>query len=224
MANLSIPEKYRPGLVKLSSLEEESFDRLVTALESLPQVAKIEDISDDLSHKVPEVAKEDLEKILMTLSSLYFVRLDGDVPATRLASDVSDAMQLAGDEKLKLSEPDRAGFRDRLERLLNVDSLSPVSKAVGLRADFPNLFCDAKIITDLRPIFGKPEDPPVGGIVTHTLRLGYHQSREHLQLYVTLDEEDISNLKKVLARAESKAASLKAFLRKAGIPDLESKA
>lgn len=224
MASLRIPERYRPGLAKLRSLEDESFDRLLAALQSSPQVARIEDISDDLSHKVPEIPKEDLNKMMAMLSSLYFVRVDDEISARRLASDVSYAVQLTSDEEPRLSEPERATFRDRLEKLLNIDSLGPVSKAVGVRADFPNLFCDAKIITDVRPIFGKPEDPPVGGVVTHTLRLGYHESREHKKLYVTLDEEDISNLKKVLARAELKAASLKAFLRKAGIPDLESKA
>ncbi len=223
MATLRIPEQYRSGLAKLRSLSDESFEKLLVALQKSPPMVKAEELSDRVAPEVPGIAKNDLGKIIRTLSSLYFVRVDAEVSTKRLASDVCAAMQSTGDEELKLSEPEQPKFKDRLEKLLSVDSLSHASKAVGLRGDFARLFCDAKILTDLRPIFAKPEEPPVGAVITNTLKLGYHEGRNHREFYLTLDAEDISNLRKVLIRAESKAKSLKALLEKIGMPDLETK-
>lgn len=223
MAELRVPDRYKSGLLKINSLSDDSFEELLSALQKCPPMVKAEDIVNLVAHEIPALSKEDLEKIVTALSSLYFVHIDSAVPVRRLASDVCDAMQSLRGGGLKLLDSEQAKFRGRLEKLLSVNSISYASKAIGLRGDFACLFCDAKILTDLRPIFAKPEELPVGAVITHTLKLGYHEGRDHKELYVSLDAGDISNLMEVLVRAESKASSLKAFLRKTGMPDLEVK-
>jgi hypothetical protein len=223
MAELRIPDRYKSGLLKVHSLSDDSFERLLYALQKCPPMVKAEDIVSLIAHEIPALSMEDLERIVTTLGSLYFVHIDSAVPVQRLASDVCDAMQSSRGADPKLLDSERAKFTNRLEKLLSVNSISYAAKAIGLRGDFACLFCDAKILTDLRPIFAKPEELPVGAVVTHTLKLGYHEGRDHKELYVSLDAGDISNLMEVLVRAQAKASSLKAFLQKTGMPELEGK-
>lgn len=223
MAELRIPDRYRLGLTKIHSLSDDSFEKLLDALQKCPPMVKVEDIVNLVAHEIPALSKGDLEEIITALSSLYFVHIDSEVPIQRLASDVCDAMRSSRGGESKLLDSEQAKFRDRLEKLLGVTSISFAAKAIGLRGDFACLLCDAKILTDLRPVFAKPGELPIGAMITHTLKLGYHEDREHKQLYIALDARDISTLKEVLARAESKALSLKALIQKAGMPDLEAK-
>lgn len=219
MGNLRIPERYKSGLEKLRSLSDGTFQSLLAALEKCPPMIRVEDIAGHVAPSVPEIPQDDIEKVLRSICSICFVRIDVGIPAQRIASDVYDAMPSRADEELKPSELRRQSLQERLEKLLELEPLSYAAKAMGLSGQFLCLFCDAKILTDLRPIFGKPEEEPVGAVITHTLKLGYHEHGDHKELYIALDPEDIATLKKVLERAESKAMSLGALVRKIGMPD-----
>jgi hypothetical protein len=93
LANLRIPEKYKLGLAKLRSLSDESFNKLVAALERCPPMIKAEDISNRLAPSIPEIPVHDIESIVRATSSLYFLRIDVGVSVDKLASDVCDAMR-----------------------------------------------------------------------------------------------------------------------------------
>ena len=82
-----------------------------------------------------------------------------------------------------------------------------------MQRDHENSFCDAKILTDLRPVFGaSAEVQPEGIVVTHTLKLEYHDDRgAHRKFYVALNQDDLETLRNVLERADKKANSLQAL-------------
>jgi hypothetical protein len=226
MANLSIPERYRPGLANLRTLSDDLFLNLLTALEGCPPTASSKELATRISTEIPGITKDELRDITRAVIGLYFVRGDAGVSIEKLAMDVCDAMRSAGSEDLSLSDSEYPKFKDRLEKVLAVKSLSYASKAAGLRDDFERTFCRAKILTDVRPVFEDPGEAPVGAVITHTLKLGYHEGEErdeHKDIYIALDSEDISTLQRVLARAENKAISLQALLKKSEVPDLDVK-
>jgi hypothetical protein len=223
VASLRIPKRYKPGFEKLRSLSDSSFESLRVELEKCPPMVRVEAIANYLASSVPEVRQDDLELILSSLCMTYIIRVNLDVSIQRIASDVAEAMRSEAEDQSTVSEAGYLKLKERLGRLLAIDSLTYASKAIELRNDFLCLFCDARVLTDLRPIFAKPEQKALGAIITHTLKLEYHEHGEHKEIYVALDSEDIVTLKKMLERAESKEQSLRTNLRDFGMADAGAK-
>jgi hypothetical protein len=97
-------------------------------------------------------------------------------------------------------------------------------KAKELQMEAERTFCDARVITDLRPVFGgNVAESPTSMVIVHTLKVGYHgtNSARHRELFMSLDADDIAKLKKVLDRAEEKTKTLKSKLDAAGIRSLD---
>lgn len=222
-ASLEIPEQHRLGLAKLRELSDENINQIISVLQRMPLTAmKRKEIGSSLASVIPNLTAEDLEKIADTLFSLYYIRANAEVSVAKFASDVCRAFQDTVTEKF--TEDKFAHFKDRITKLLGVDPLTVASKALVLQSDYENSFCDAKILTDVRPVFGaRVEDQPAGFVITHTLKVEYHDDRvDHREFYVALDQDDLTTLRNVLERADKKAKSLQALMAKAGVPRLNT--
>jgi hypothetical protein len=140
--------------------------------------------------------------------------------------EIARAAEATGDEKLRAS-PDRwEVLRERLGRILGPTSpLWLSAKANLLRVEQERLFCDARILTDIRPIFGrKASTGPAALTIVHTLKLSYHHGSEELEeLFVSLDDDDLQTLKQVIQRAEEKQGALEPLVQKTGIDLLPPK-
>jgi hypothetical protein len=77
-------------------------------------------------------------------------------------------------------------------------------------------------MTDIRSVFGQPEDLPLAAGIVHTLKITYHVDDGMKDFYVALDDGDVRTLRELLDRAELKFASLQALLDRAKVPLLES--
>ncbi|MBA7656344.1 hypothetical protein ES703_64268 [subsurface metagenome] len=91
------------------------------------------------------------------------------------------------------------------------ESFGLINKALQLYSEYQNLFLDARILTDLRPIFkSNLKEGPAGGIIVHNLKVIYqskHDSRSQ-EIFLALDSADLDTLIKVLERAKEKAENL----------------
>ena len=75
---------------------------------------------------------------------------------------------------------DRPSAAKNLKRLLTIRQLSMIAKARSLHIDHANVFCSARVITDLRPVFDADVgEEPTDFVVVHTLKLGFHLSEAH---------------------------------------------
>jgi hypothetical protein len=96
-----------------------------------------------------------------------------------------------------------------------------ISKASRLQREGERLYCEAMILSDIRPIFGDDiASGPGSAVLTHTLKLSYHGDEGHRDFFVVLDGEDLKALGEVVDRAQAKDESLRKALRGASIPDL----
>jgi len=114
------------------------------------------------------------------------------------------------------SPAERVKFKENLVMLLGVKDVGMAAKAVDLQTDDERMFCGARILTDLRPVFGSSiSDGPEGMVIIHLLKLGYHQpgSEKHVNSYVSMDSDDLKTLRKAIDRAEQKANALKAGIK-----------
>lgn len=107
---------------------------------------------------------------------------------------------------------DWSGFKADLEALLACDeSLGVTAKALSVRSEYAAIYCRARIVTDVRPIFGPdPTTAPLAAVIVHTLRITYHDGDSHKDFYVALDAGDLRQMRELAERASKKEASLKA--------------
>jgi hypothetical protein len=193
---------------------------MVATLEKAPLSGGLKSLVSFVIQQMPALKKEEVENILRALFSLSVLVTDEDTPLSESLSSLSSAMQASGNPELVLSDQERSDFEKKLERLLKINSVGVVSKVRRLGLEYPNTFHGAMILSDMRPIFDKPDVRPVGCTISHTLQITYHEGDEHKEFYVILDDDDIKTMKKVLQRAETKSSSLKSLLKSANLPDL----
>lgn len=225
MARLTIPERHRAGVALIRQLDADSVRAIRLALDSVlaertldegsPSERGTEDLVASMVTTVPRMAKSDLRKIADALISLYAAKAVREIALEEFVERISDALESLDSGEAKLPPDERKQFRDNLTTLLSADMFGIAAKVVDLRTDDERVFCRARILTDLRPVFGsRIEDGPQGMVVVHLLKLAYHSaSEEHPEFFVSLDSDDLQTLRKLIDRAEAKARSLKSHLK-----------
>lgn len=215
LGTLRIPERFRPGIVLLGKIPDASYEEILSACNGAPPVfATNRELAAWIVKGTPSVAESDVGSIVDSLTSLYRLRTRSERTAAVLARDVAAAARefdTTVGEKLE----------ERLAALLALDVFNVTyAKAKDLQIDEERTFCDARIITDIRPVFGDMIGSlPNASIIVHTLKIGFHESGvpSHREIFIALDSNDIADLKKVLERAEEKEKRLKSVLDAAKI-------
>jgi hypothetical protein len=230
LPKLNIPERYRPILSSVRSLSERDTQQIRTVLDQVASSqprnsgAELELPSDPGAAMVAvrnasaRVEIANFTKILDLLVTLYEIKSQRDVAVEEFVDSVCDAMESLDNPEYRLAPSERADFAGKLLTLLNAEIFALVTKAQDLVTEDERTFCHARILTDLRPIFGSNvEDGPKAMITMHTLKLAFHQqgsSADHGEFYVAMDAEDLQALRKLIDRAEAKAKSLHSALGK----------
>jgi len=101
-----------------------------------------------------------------------------------------------------------------LERLEQV--IVTMTRALDLMTEFDKSFHEARILTDLRPLFGEPSDIQ-GAVIVHTLRVEYHERGSVKSFFVTLGSDELRELEAVVDRAISKHDALRTFAEGANL-------
>lgn len=217
MPELRIPKEHRKGLLKLGSLTEEQQQELLSLLRDT-RPGKTKQLMDAIAAKAKTIDAKDLKGILSTLVALNVVREFLAVPIADFARDV--LASLRKDDEDASDGEGRTKLLETLASALDVKPFALSAKAQSLAREHQNLFHEAKIFTDLRPVFDFPTDPPVGVIIEYALKLAFHRGPTHEELYMALDADDVGKIKAVVERAQAKAASLKLFLSDKGVSEL----
>jgi len=201
LGTLTVPKDERKGLADLLELSDKVFADFLIAIEQSPEsLREISGLPADASRLLAE-----------TLNNLYVVRAYHDVPTDEFVSDVFESLTEHGE----LKPSDESRFRERLLRLLDIESLTVTAKGLVLQGEYAYTFCDVRIMTDIRPVFGQDVSaPPPAMLLTHTLKIDYHGTAGHLhEFYIALRPDDLAQLREVLDRAEVKAKSLESLLK-----------
>jgi len=236
LAKLNIPERYRSSLSSIRSLSEQDVQEIRSILDQVaPAQSQRSDsdieISTDPRATLTAVTTTasrahitNFKQILEVLVTLYEIKSQRDTTTVEEFVDaVCDAME-GLDSEVRLPHEQRADFAGKLLTLLNAEVFALVAKTHDLATEDERTFCHARILTDLRPVFGPNiEEGPKAMLAMHTLKLAYHEqdSQKHRSFYVSLGAEDLQALKKIIQRAEDKAKTLNAAvnnIRLFGIP------
>jgi hypothetical protein len=222
VANLRIPEQYRAGLVNLSEMPEDSYVSFLEAAKRIPEpFINSQELEVWMQSEVPALSNLEVAQTLELLTSLHRVRTKAGVSPEKLANDVVEAIQ---HKKHEFGFSADGPFQERLTKLLSLNTFDVIAvKAKELQTQCERTYCDSRVLTDIRPVFGETITDPTAMVLIHTLKIGFHDasSSSHKDIYIALDEADILDLKQALERAEQKSKSLKAVLNKAQLKSVD---
>lgn len=214
-----IPKEDIPAIKALEAMPNASVEAFLKALKSVSPSADTDEIAKQITEQVPSIPTKELEAVLDTLYGLYFIREVSGVKRETFLDDFIEGIQ--NEPELTVDGKDVPRIRTKFEKLFNIEAFTLLSKAKRLQRDGERLYCDAKILSDVRPVFGiKPTVRPTGAVITHTLKIGYHERGDHKDFNVVLDSIDLVELSDVIDRAFMKDKTLRALLKDAKLADL----
>jgi hypothetical protein len=211
---LDIPTEHVKAIEAINALPKDAFGEMRSVLEKASPMPESDHMSKLVKERLPSIT--DSSSIVETLYTLYYIRELSGVRPDRFLDDLMDAVQ----DKLTLPKKELSSLRTKLGRLLAIEPLNVISKAARLQRDGERLYCVATILSDVRPVFREPAQRPVGAVLTHTLKIGYHKAKDHREFYVILDSEDLEALSKLVNRALAKDKSLRDLLSSVNLPNL----
>lgn len=115
----------------------------------------------------------------------------------------------------------RGRFDSRIQKVFALEALRVTAKALYVKVSNAATFCDARIFSELRPVFDGRDDDlrPVATVIAHQIKLVYHSGPYHRreQVFITMDREDLESLRDVLDRALAKDGKLAASANTQGM-------
>lgn len=223
MAEPTLSQQRVAGLTLLRTLEEDSFKELMAALSDARLMLRPTDLMIHLVPRVPSIPEENLKTIMETLMNLSAAQSRANVTTAQLTEDVCTVMEKTEDQGLKLVGPECDTFRDRLLKLLNIESLTYPAKAMGVMIDHDCIFQQARVLTDIRTVFGSDIGTlPKGAVIIHMLNITYQHTGNREHFYVAMDSLDVESLIATLQRALAKGTTLNKVLEKADLVRLDA--
>ena len=222
MASLRIPEDAFPSLVSIVSFDEDSFGALIKAIkESKPSLTHMKFIS-LLSSKLPKAQLEATKEIFESLFGLFDIKQSESISESKLSEFVLESALKSEEYGPKFTGENGNILKKRLTELLSLDNpLGITSKALDVLTDNERIFCEARILSDIRPVFTGNLDYPSGAVTIHNLKISFHKGDESPDIYFALDDTDLEILKDTIERAQNKSKALDSILKKANIPRIE---
>jgi hypothetical protein len=225
MPPLTVPERHRPGLAAIVKLTPDAVDGLISALtQASSSSASTESVLAKMPSGLTDLPDSALEAIVRTILSLYTLRVRSEQPATELAEDIVDAVMDGEYPSLHITDEEGAELHDKLTNLLSIDPLAYRLKTTDVMTQHERWLCSARILTDIRPIFGMtPDSEPVDAVIIHTLKITYHDGTGSTtkDIFFAMDDETIQDLRDILERADMKSHRLKGMMKRIGSGHVE---
>lgn len=113
--------------------------------------------------------------------------------------------------------------REHIARILGPEgTIAVAAKAGELLLEQQLVFCSARTLTDVRPVFDKPAERIRLFLPFHTLAITCHEAGEMREIRIAMDLGDIVRLRKELDRAERKEKMVRESLEGAGLSVIET--
>lgn len=225
---LEVPRQQFPFIQKLLELPDEKVQELLGALAEAGHKFNVFDLASHVAVRT-KLPKPLLEGILQVVASLYITK---DAQACPLATFVDEQVRPALKEVLAApsdSQPEESDLRwNRLRRFLMSalsldDTVGVASKTGRVMTEHERIFLDARVITDIRPIFHLTlSEKPTAAVLVHMLRMTARDAyNTRTDQFFALDANDIRLLKDLVDRAIKKEETLKVLMKQADVDIIE---
>jgi hypothetical protein len=218
-----VPSEYISGIKKLAAFDDQIAESLIETLRELPLALDRQQLITQVVDHVQGVNDTEVEELLRVLFSLCDLCANTDLSSNELSSQISKAA--AKEQELSHLSPQQIIIlEDRLRRLLDAGgTIASSYKAQVVLGDHKYLFANARVFTDMRPIFDSDasSEPLAIGIV-HTLKVQYRGLEGANEFFVTLDKLDLKQMEQEIQRAIKKEDTIRAMLDRVDLRCLES--
>ena len=211
MAVQPLPEPLYSGLMALVAISDQDFDSLIAALHAIPIEIKQHRIFTDFD--IPNFTgnADQVKSATLTLILAYAQRAGS-------AEEIADGVVSALKTRNMIDQQRSELLLGRVIRILDVEELKVVAKAHNVLLEHQCTFSSARIVSDIRPVFGGDVSAtPDAAVIVHMLNIIYLHSRRKDSFTLALDEKDIDDLIKVLERARTKGKTLQEVINATGI-------
>jgi hypothetical protein len=221
MTSLSIPETDLPVFKTILDLNDAQITSVVSALSETGATLKKSAFIEHISSKVKTIDTSAIASILRVLFILYRMRDRTGMSIQELADGVCNSVAKSDE----LSIDATALLNQRIQKLLAFNkTIAVTAKAMDVMTEHAHVFCNARILSDIRPVFAESADSASAAGVIHNLQIGFHEggTGPHKEFYVALDTGDLRKLKELIVRAEKKDIALQTILKSSKVPYLDT--
>lgn len=212
---LRIPPAHIDAIAALRDMTGDQFEELKASLEEVSSFAGTSGLI-EYAARAESLTAEDAQSIVLALLSLYAQLKFHGWTSEDLASGVSRS-----DDLPKPDNPDQ--LAQRLQLLLDLDSVVTTGRALDLLTEHEHLFHSARILTDIRPVFGDdPKEPPAGALIIEALKVEYFDEGTTRSLYLALSRAELRNLRDTVDRALEKSDTVHDLLEQIGMSHFEA--
>ena len=206
---LRVPRDHQEALRDFVAFSKSKARTIIDGLAATPPSLRFSDFTEAAAERCG-VGGSEMEALFPMLLGVYSVLEDeGADDVDRSIDDLLDSL----DPTVRKDIKDETSARIRIKELLTLRPvLGTISKGLDLvYAQRGRVFQDARIMTDLRPVFGPETSSIIAGLVLHTICISYTEGTAGTirQFFAAMDHEDITDLIEVLKRAIRKEAVLK---------------
>jgi hypothetical protein len=220
MSTLTLPKSAYPAVQALVGLQDRQFEQLVEVLEESPPSLDpnfADSVAPRLTSLTPSVARKVLEELL----TMVYTGSRNNMAPSQLATDLAEAAFEANSERFTFTADQQKTLESRLSKLFAKRGLWITGKAQDVFFDTDKRYFEARVLTDLRPIFDENGEQIAAAAVIHNLRIRYSENGEVKDSYFSVSNADLTALVKVVERALTKEAALSELASKSSIPILE---
>lgn len=173
--------------------------------------ASVDRLVSKLTEAAPRITAREARSAVQAILSVESGRVIHDDSLEKFAQGIATSRDLD-------LPPDTAGLlTERLEVLARLPVIAITAKTKDIASEHDRIFHSARVLTDIRPVFGDdPHQPPLGAVVSHLLRIDVFRHGKLEDYFVALDNSDLVALKAVVDRAIEKNQSLGKILDVSG--------
>ncbi len=216
MPLLTIPENRIEVAKALFGLQERQWEELLASLKQQPSQTDVGAFATQVLQEIRGIPNAD--DILQMVLSLCGVRFDLRLSAKSFVEEIRSAAKATGSAAIDPDQLDWDTLSKKLEQLFSDESsVCETAKLRGLSWDRPNVYSEAKLISDLRPVFGtEVTEPPQLFLMAHSLRITFHDGERIREMFFSLEPKDLRALNGEVARALSKEEAIVDFVTQTG--------
>lgn len=212
---LKIPEHFLKQFKLLKSIGSEKRMKLIQELKKIDS-DYIEFSSNDIENieKITGIERKELIDLLDLIFEVFYIQYSEEQESSieEFLKDLEDAIKDTNDNDIIPDDEEWEEYIAFWKSIFVLDkTIGLLAKAKKIRKDFQNQYFESKIYTEIRPIFSRQiqTDLASAAILYHNLKIEYKQALFPEHFFITLNPEDLKNLKKVIDRALKKEENLR---------------
>jgi len=212
-----IPDRDVRSLSSLLAIPVALRPRLIDALRTIGPNIAYRELTQELATQVG-IESETAGDLVRVLRTLYVLRETASASEPEFLTELNTVIDstFKNAEFLKTGRDALTAF---LKDALSVPNFSLVAKAVTLMTGYERKFCSARLVTDLRPVFGSDlAKGPVANLLLHRLSLSYHDGDDMKEIFLALDSSDLREIRSLVERAMDEEESIERASKTSGMP------